>query len=116
MGYKQGLQKRKEKPKANNQDENMKHTFLPYIQGTTYIIDKILKQKHIRTSFYPQNFLRNMLDRVKYPIDPKSRKGIYSIMWSCDEIFFFSMEKNRKYIYLHSTYDLKIHYLKYTQP
>ena len=91
-GYKlrdinRAFKKEKEKNKANNQYENMKHTFLPYIQGTTYIIAKILKQKHIRTSFYPQNFLRNMLDRVKYPIDPKSRKGIYSIMWSGDEIY-----------------------------
>ena len=33
----------------------------------------------------PENSLRNLLDKSRHPIDPKLRKGIYSIPCSCGE-------------------------------
>ena len=67
------------------QIENIKRVVLPYIQGTTDKIARILRKKHIETDFSPPNFLRNMLDKENDPVDPMLKKGVYSIPCLCDE-------------------------------
>ena len=67
------------------QTANRKKVVLPYIQGTTDKIAKLLRKKNIETTFSPPNCLRNMLDKAKDPIDPMLKKGVYSIPCSCDE-------------------------------
>ena len=57
--------------------------------------------------FTPTNTIRNLVDSVKDPIEPKAYKGVYSIPCSCDKLYISeigrSMEKRFKE---HST-DLK---------
>lgn len=71
----------------HNEIESLKKVVIPYIQGTLDKITKVLRRKQIRTTFYPPNFLRNMLNRAKDPIDPMFRKGICSIPYSCGKMY-----------------------------
>jgi len=71
----------------NNEQEDRGRTFLPYIQGTTDKIAKVLKKKKIKTIFCPPNSLRNLLDKAKDPINPKLRKGVYSFPCSCEDVY-----------------------------
>ena len=63
----------------NVRDEGTTKFLLPYIQGTTNKIAKVLRKKQISTIFCPPTSLRNILDKAKDPVDSKLRKGIYSI-------------------------------------
>ena len=60
---------------------------LPYIQGTTDKVVKILRKRKIKIAFSPPNSLRNMLDKAKDPIDPKHKKGVYVIPCSCGRLY-----------------------------
>jgi hypothetical protein len=57
--------------------------FLPYIQGTTYKLARILKKKNIGATFKPINTIRNSLRLVKDHVDPIEHKGVYMISCSC---------------------------------
>jgi len=56
---------------------------LPYIQGTTYKLSRILKKKSIGATFKPLNAIRNSLRSVKDYVDPIEQKGVYMIPCSC---------------------------------
>jgi hypothetical protein len=56
---------------------------LPYIQGTTDKIARILKRYDIPSTFRPLNTIRNSLRSVKDPVNPKDMKGVYLIPCSC---------------------------------
>lgn len=56
---------------------------LPFIQGTTYTITRILKKHKIHSSFRPLNTFRSSLHSVKDPINHKDGKGVYIIPCSC---------------------------------
>ena len=73
--------------RKNTKQEDEAKVLLPYIQGTTYKIAKVLRKRRINTIFFPPTSLRNNLDRAKDSIDPKLRKGIYSIPCSCGEVY-----------------------------
>ena len=83
-GYREGeidrvIQKVKiNKTKVKNEDTALPRSTLPYIHGTTNKIVNILKKKNICVAFSPPNSLRNMLDKVKDPINPKKQKGFYT--------------------------------------
>jgi hypothetical protein len=82
--------KRMKKLETRNRDKEMesgRKVILPCIKGTTNRITKVLRRKHIKIIFSPLNFLRNMLDKAKDPVDPKMRKGVYSIHCSCIEVY-----------------------------
>jgi len=56
---------------------------IPYIQGTTDRIARILKRFDIPSTFRPLRTIRNSLRSVKDPVDPKNMKGVYLIPCSC---------------------------------
>ena len=56
---------------------------LPYVQGTTYKIARILKRYDIPSSFRPLSTIRNSLWSLKDPVNPKDMKGVYLIPCSC---------------------------------
>jgi len=56
---------------------------LPYVQGTTDRIGRILRRHSIPVTFRPLNTIRMSLRSVKDPIDPKDMKGVYMIPCSC---------------------------------
>ena len=56
---------------------------LPFIQGTTDKIAKILKKHKVSSYFKPLNTIRSSLKSVKDPIDPRDGKGVYIIPCSC---------------------------------
>ena len=56
---------------------------LPYVQGTTDKIARILKRYEIPSTFRPLNTICNSLRSVKDPVNPKDMKGVYFIPCSC---------------------------------
>ena len=56
---------------------------IPYIQGTTDRIARILRKYDVPTTFRPLNTIRGSLRSVKDSIDPKDMKGVYLIPCSC---------------------------------
>ena len=64
-------------------DDHISNVSLPFIQGTTYNISHVLKRNNIAATFKPLNTIRIDLRSVKYPINPKDMKGVYSIPCSC---------------------------------
>ena len=61
----------------------MSKVYLPYIQGTTYKLARILKKKNIGENFKPLNTIRNSLRSVKDFVDPIEHKGVYMVPCSC---------------------------------
>jgi hypothetical protein len=70
----------------NDQNSNIK-AFLPYIQGVTDKIAKVLKRKDIMTSFKPLITIRQRMKSVKEPIDHQQGKGIYKVSCSCGKCY-----------------------------
>ena len=60
---------------------------LQYIHGTTNKIGNILKKKDIRVVFALPNSVKNLLDKDKHPVDPKTHKVVYKIPCSCGEAY-----------------------------
>ena len=73
------------KSRTKDKDENItvNKIFLPYIKGTTYRLSKTLKIHKIHVFFTPPNTIKNLVDSLKDPIEPKAYKGVYSIPYSC---------------------------------
>ena len=76
------------KPKDLDDNHN-DHTYgtrayLPYIQGVTDKISKIVKKSNITTSFKPLETIKQKMKSVKDPIDPKQIRGVYNIPCSCN--------------------------------
>jgi hypothetical protein len=69
-----------------NQNPNRK-AYLPYIQGVTDKIAKILRKKEIKTSFKPHETIKQNMRSVKDKPDPHKGKGIYKIECSCGECY-----------------------------
>jgi len=63
--------------------ERIPGVHLPYVQGVTNKIGRILKKHCILVSFRPLNTIRMSLRSVKDPINPKHMKGVYMIPCSC---------------------------------
>ena len=61
--------------------------FLPHIQGTTDRISKVLRKKHIRTTFSPPKSLKVLLEKTKDPMDSKLKNGVYSIPYSYGKLY-----------------------------
>ena len=68
-------------------EENNFGIVLPYIQGTTDKIAKILRIINLKVCFSPPNSRRNMLDFSEDPIEPKIIQGVYAIPFSCGKIY-----------------------------
>lgn len=56
---------------------------IPFIQGTTNKIVRILRKHKVASTFRPLNTIRSSLRSVKDPMDPKNMKGVYIIPCSC---------------------------------
>jgi len=63
--------------------ERIPSVHLPYVQGTTDKIARVLKKHNVPTTFRPLNTICKSLRSVKDPIDPKDMKGVYIIPCSC---------------------------------
>jgi hypothetical protein len=71
-------------PRNKEQTNNdVSKVYLPYIQGTTDKLARILKKKNIGATFKPLNTIRNSLRSVKDSVDPIEHKGVYMIPCSC---------------------------------
>ena len=72
--------------KDNDQNkEEEKIIFLPYIKGTIDRLSKTIGKRGFRVLFTPLNSIRKMVDSLKDPIEPKYFKGVYSIPCSCSK-------------------------------
>ena len=56
---------------------------LPFIQGTTDRIARILRKHRVSSSFKPLNTIHSSLNSVKDPVNPRDGKGVYLIPFSC---------------------------------
>ena len=70
------------KPHLDSQPPNSR-AFLPFIQGTTDKIAKILIKKNIKTVFKPLKTLKQSFTSVKDKINPLQQSGVYKIPCSC---------------------------------
>ena len=57
------------------------------MKGITDKLTKTLKRNKIQAFFTPPNTIRNMVDSLKDPINPKTYKGVYSIPCSCEKLY-----------------------------
>ena len=74
---------KKEPPIHRDPNDRVLGVNLPYIQGTTNRIARILRKFDVPATFRPLNTIRSSLRSVKDPIDPKDMKGVYVIPCSC---------------------------------
>ena len=58
---------------------------LPSIYKRNHRLSKTLGKKGFRVLFTPHNSIRNMVDSLKDPIEPKYFKGVYSIPCFCSK-------------------------------
>ena len=63
--------------------EQVPGVLLPYVQGTTDNICRILKLHDVPVTSRPLNTIRMSLRLAKDPINPKDMKGVYLIPCSC---------------------------------
>ena len=73
-------------PKEQDQPQGGK-VFLPYIQGVTDKMAKILRKKNIVTQFSAPGTIRQSLKSVKDNIDKQQLKGVYKIDCSCGKSY-----------------------------
>ena len=59
--------------------ERVPGVLLPYVQGTTDKIGRILRSHDVPVTLRPLNTIRMSLRSAKDPIDPKDMKGVYLI-------------------------------------
>lgn len=71
----------------NEVEATNNRTFLPYIQGTTDRISKILQKHKIRTIFKPPKKIGQLLPNPKDPRAPLSNPGVYKIPCSCGKVY-----------------------------
>ncbi|XP_076659914.1 uncharacterized protein LOC143363201 [Halictus rubicundus] len=78
------------KPKDNrttHNNENYRTTFLPYVQGTTDRISRILKKHNIKTIFTSHTKIGQILTSPKDPQPRLSTPGVYKIPCSCGKVY-----------------------------
>jgi predicted GIY-YIG superfamily endonuclease len=62
-------------------------SYLPYIQGVTDRIAKVLRKKEIMTSFKPPETIKQKMRSVKDKLDHHKCKGVYKVECSCGKCY-----------------------------
>eukprot|EP00253_Pinus_taeda_P030797 PITA_30797 len=83
LGQRAFLKAKKEPSTRRDPKDRAMGVNLPYIQGTTDRIARILRKYDVLATFRPLNTISGSLRSVKDPIDPKDMKGVYVIPCSC---------------------------------
>eukprot|EP00253_Pinus_taeda_P003606 PITA_03606 len=83
LGEKAFLKAAKNSISKREPKEQVPRVHLPFLQGTTDKIVRILKKHNVPSTFRPLNTIRKSFGSVKDPIDPKDMKGVYIIPCSC---------------------------------
>jgi hypothetical protein len=73
------------KPPDNQTPNNT--AYLPFIQGVTDKIARVLSKKEIKTSFKPHETIKQNMRSIKDKLDPQKCKGIYKIECSCGKCY-----------------------------
>lgn len=60
---------------------------LPYNNDTTDQISRISKKWNILVDFIAPNTIRRMVDSKKDLVDPRYKKGMHSIPFSCGKVY-----------------------------
>jgi hypothetical protein len=81
------LEKTRNKPTIPKEQNPNRDACLPYIQGVTDKIARVLSKKEIKTSFKPLVTIKQNMRSVKDKIDPRKSKGIYKIECSCGKCY-----------------------------
>jgi hypothetical protein len=81
------LEKTHDKPTIPKDQNPNRDACLPYIQGVTDRIARVLSKKEIKTSFKPLETIKHNMRSVKDKIDPHKGKGIYKIECSCGKCY-----------------------------
>ncbi|XP_076396721.1 uncharacterized protein LOC143265924 [Megachile rotundata] len=72
---------------TDTHDKEHATTFLPYIQGTTDRIGRILREHNIRTVFTTHTKIGQLLTSPKDPQPQLSTPGVYKIPCSCGQVY-----------------------------
>jgi len=73
------------KKNSKTKDTPTSNAYLPYIQGVTDKIAKILDKKNIKTAFKPWSTIKQRMKSVKDNQDQLQQKGVYIIKCSCGD-------------------------------
>ncbi|XP_076246266.1 uncharacterized protein LOC143186474 [Calliopsis andreniformis] len=76
-----------DRPSTSDNKEKQNTTFLPYIQGTTDPISKILGKHKIRTIFTTHTKIKQVLISPKDPQPQLSSAGVYKIPCTCGKVY-----------------------------
>ena len=68
---------------SDNKTNTNPRAYLPYIQGMTYKISRILNKNNTTTSFKPLETIKKRMISVKDPVDHTQFRGVYKIPCSC---------------------------------
>ena len=71
--------------KNKTKDNPTSNTCIPYIQGVTDKIAKILNKKNIKTAFKPLSTIKQRMRSVKDNQEHLQQKGVYIIKCSCGD-------------------------------
>ena len=69
---------------SDNKITTNPRAYLPYIQGVTDKISRILMKNNIMTSFKPLETIKKRMGSVKDPVDHTQFRGVYKILCSCN--------------------------------
>ena len=82
------IQRAKSENKRHPQDVTLKSkAYLPYIQGVTDKLAKVLAKNNIGTSFKPLSTIKHTMKSIKDNLDPLQQKGVYCINFSCGKCY-----------------------------
>lgn len=91
-GYSRGkiqkiIQKAKKIKKENREAENSTRITIPYIQGTSEKLGRILKKNGFKVGFKPIRKIKDILNPVKDKVEPLQREGVYRVPCSCGDVY-----------------------------
>jgi len=83
LGQKDFLKATKNLLTKKDPKERVLGVHLPFVQGTTVKIERILRKHNVPSTLRPLDTIHNSLQSVKDPVDAKDMKEVYIIRCSC---------------------------------
>ena len=84
---KKAIERKINRPQPMNNHSPGITAYLPYIQGVTDKIARILSKKEIKTTFRPPETIKQKMRSVKDNLDHRKYKGVYKIECSCRKCY-----------------------------
>lgn len=84
--------KNKDKPPITSTQIASRRVYLPYIEGVTGKLTRVLKNKYIETYFKPISTIRQKMRSVIYNLGQLQQNGVYKVICSCEIVALEKLE------------------------